>query len=177
LLETLAEAGFEPDYAVEDADKRKPKLHLKAQLLVNRAGLDNIAKTDWDMLVERWALREARRIEGGEEYGNVRERWRDDTRIWQEQKERAQAQRPPEEYAKGLGFLTVGSHNMDYRGMMMDGEVLYVTSGLGVMPAFRDLLVIVGVSTWVEDLHELEALIPAYSEWQRRVGRFIKYAL
>jgi hypothetical protein len=66
---------------------------------------------------------------------------------------------------------------MDYRGMMMDGEVLYVTSGLGVMPGFRDLLVIAGVSTWVDDLAELEALIPAYSEWQRRVGRFIKYAL
>jgi hypothetical protein len=38
-------------------------------------------------------------------------------------------------------------------------------------------LVLVGVSTWVEDLDELEALIPAYSEWHRRVGRFIKYAL
>jgi hypothetical protein len=66
---------------------------------------------------------------------------------------------------------------MDYRGMMMDGEVLYVTSGTGIMPGLRDLLVITGISTWVDDLDELEALVPAYSEWQRRVGRFIKYAL
>jgi hypothetical protein len=29
----------------------------------------------------------------------------------------------------------------------------------------------------VDDLDELEALLPAYSEWQRRVGRFMKYAL
>jgi hypothetical protein len=34
-----------------------------------------------------------------------------------------------------------------------------------------------GLSTWVEDLETLDALIPPYSEWQRRVGRYIKYAL
>ena len=43
-----------------------------------------------------------------------------------------------------------------------------------IMTGLRDLLVIAGVSTWVD---ELEALVPAYSEWQRRIGRFIKYAL
>jgi phosphatidylserine/phosphatidylglycerophosphate/cardiolipin synthase-like enzyme len=177
ILEALAEAGFEPDYAVDDVDKRKPKLHMKAQLLVNRAGLDNIAQVDWGMLIERWTSRQARRIAGGEEYGSVRDRWRDDARVWRGQAELARSRRPPEEHEKALGYLTVGSHNMDYRGMMMDGEVIYVTSGLGVMPAFRDLLVIAGVSTWVDDLDELEALVPAYSEWQRRVGRFIKYAL
>jgi hypothetical protein len=66
---------------------------------------------------------------------------------------------------------------MDYRGMMMDGEVIYVTAGGGVVPGTRDLFMVAGVSSWVETLEELEALVPAYSEWQRRVGRFIKYAL
>ena len=61
--------------------------------------------------------------------------------------------------------------------MMMDGEVLYVTAGSGVIAGLRDLLVIAGISTWVETLEELEKLVPAYSEWQRRVGRYIKYAL
>ena len=46
-----------------------------------------------------------------------------------------------------------------------------------IMTGLRDLLVIAGVSTWVDELDELEALVPAYSEWQRRIGRFIKYAL
>ena len=46
-----------------------------------------------------------------------------------------------------------------------------------ILPALRDLLLIAGVATWVETLEELEELVPAYSEWQRRVGRFIKYAL
>jgi len=41
----------------------------------------------------------------------------------------------------------------------------------------RGLFMVAGVSTWVETLKELEGLVPAYSEWQRRVGRCIKYAL
>jgi len=176
-LEALAEIGFEPDYAVEDVDKRKPKLHLKAQLLVNRAGLNVLANADWPMLIERAVLQRARSIEGGEEFGSVRDRWEENRRIWREQGERVAALSAPEDVEKAAGYLTVGSHNMDYRGMMMDGEVLYVTSGRGIMVGFRDLLTILGVSTWVDELDELEALVPAYSEWQRRVGRFIKYAL
>jgi len=176
-LQTLAEVRFEPDYEVQDVGQRKPKLHLKAQLLVNRAGLKVIVNADWPMLIERWALQQSARIERGEDYGNVRKRWRDDARVWQEQSERVEALTAPEDLEKAAGYLTVGSHNMDYRGMMMDGEVLYVTSGRGVMVGLRDLLLIAGISTWVDELDELEALIPAYSEWQRRVGRFIKYAL
>jgi hypothetical protein len=45
------------------------------------------------------------------------------------------------------------------------------------MAAARDLVVIAGICTWVDDLDELERLVPAYSEWQRRLGRLIKYAL
>jgi phosphatidylserine/phosphatidylglycerophosphate/cardiolipin synthase-like enzyme len=129
------------------------------------------------MLIERAALQRARSIEAGEEFGSVRDRWEEDRRIWREQDERVEALSEPEDVEKAAGYLTVGSHNMDYRGMMMDGEVLYVTSGSGIMVGFRDLLTILGVSTWVDELDELEALVPAYSEWQRRVGRFIKYAL
>jgi hypothetical protein len=61
--------------------------------------------------------------------------------------------------------------------MMMDGEVLYVTAGRGIMPGARYLFIIAAVCTWVDDLEELKKLVPAYSEWQRRVGRFIRYAL
>ena len=66
---------------------------------------------------------------------------------------------------------------MDYRGLLMDGEVMYVTTRLGVLPGFIDLLMLAGTSTWISDLETLDELIPPYSEWQRLVGRYIKYAL
>jgi hypothetical protein len=66
---------------------------------------------------------------------------------------------------------------MDYRGLMMDGEVLYVTAGRGVLPGMLDLVLLLGLAEWVNDAQELDALLPPYEEWQRKVGRFMKYAL
>jgi hypothetical protein len=66
---------------------------------------------------------------------------------------------------------------MDYRGLMMDGEVVYVTAGRGVLPGMLDLVILLGLTDWVEDKGTLDALLPPYAEWQRKVGRFMKYAL
>ena len=97
--------------------------------------------------------------------------------LWDREAARIFQQTTPEQRERAAGYLTVGSHNMDYRGMMMDGEVLYITSGGGITPGLIDLLLIASLSTWVEDLDSLDALIPPYNEWQRRIGRYIKYAL
>jgi len=176
VTKQLKDLGFEPGYAVEDVGVRQPKLHLKAQLLLNRAAIHFFQKVDWATIIEQHMAHRARQA-AGEEYVDLRETWEVIQRLFKQEGEKALAETPPEVIEKAAGYLTVGSHNMDYRGMMMDGEVIYVTAGSGIVPATRDLLVIAGVSTWVKTLEELEALVPAYSEWQRRVGRFIKYAL
>jgi hypothetical protein len=176
VLGKLAELGFEPGYVVEDVELRRPKLHLKAQVFLSRAALNLFAQVDWTKIVEETMVQRARQV-GGEEYVDIRETWKTTSRLWQEESRKLRAQARPEDVENAIGYLTVGSHNMDYRGMMMDGEVLYVTAGGGLIPGLRDLTVIAAISTWVDDLEELEKLIPAYSEWQRRVGRYIKYAL
>jgi hypothetical protein len=66
---------------------------------------------------------------------------------------------------------------MDYRGLMMDGEVLYVTAARGVLPGMLDLVLLLGLSDWVDDARQLDTLLPPYPEWQRKVGRFMKYGL
>jgi phosphatidylserine/phosphatidylglycerophosphate/cardiolipin synthase-like enzyme len=176
-LKQLADLGFEPGYVVEDVALRKPKLHLKAQVFLSREAIDVLMLADWDEIMEQTLFQRAQHTGSETEYVDVRKTWKANSRMWHEQSEKVRARVSPEVAEKAIGYLSVGSHNMDYRGMMMDGEVLYLTAGRGVLSGLRDLLVIVGVSTWVDDLEELEALVPAYSEWQRRVGRFIKYAL
>ena len=176
-LGRLAALGFEPKYVVQDTEDRKPKLHLKAQGFLNRAGINVLTLIDWVPIIEQSLVDQALRLQGVQEYVDVRETWQTHQNLWESQAEAVRSQASAEDLEQAAGFLTVGSHNMDYRGMMMDGEVLYVTSGEGIMAGLRDLLVIGAVSTWVTDLDELEKRIPAYSEWQRRVGRFIKYAL
>jgi len=80
-----------------------------------------------------------------------------------------------EEQERMVTYVLVGSHNMDYRGMMMDGEVMYVISG--GLNGLIDFLVLTGLSTWIDDLEELEKLLPRYGEFKRRIGRYIKIAL
>jgi phosphatidylserine/phosphatidylglycerophosphate/cardiolipin synthase-like enzyme len=176
VLAKLAELGFEPGYVVEDVELRKPKLHLKAQVFLSRAALNLFAQVDFTKIVEEAMVQRARQVQG-EEYVDLREAWKTSSRLWEEAARKVSAKARPEDREKATGYLTVGSHNMDYRGMMMDGEVLYVTASGGLIPGLRDLTVIAAISTWVDDLEALEKLIPAYSEWQRRVGRYIKYAL
>ena len=176
IMGQLEGLGFEPGYVVEGADSREPKLHLKAQVFLNRAAVEIFKEVDWAQ-INALSIGYRARQAGGEEYVDLRESWSEFQQLYKEQGARARAKTAPEDIENAAAYLTVGSHNMDYRGMMMDGEVLYVTSGGGIMAGVRDLFQIAGVSTWVETLEELEALVPAYSEWQRRVGRFIKYAL
>ncbi len=40
-----------------------------------------------------------------------------------------------------------------------------------------DLFLLLGLSDWVDDAQQLDTLLPPYPEWQRKVGRFMKYAL
>jgi len=96
---------------------------------------------------------------------------------WRQWERQARDTWPADEYARAGGYLTIGSHNMDYRGMLMNGEVIYVTSGLGIYPAFPDFLTLLGDCTWVGDPETLYQAMPEYPEWQRQVGRYIKYAL
>jgi hypothetical protein len=168
---------FEADYAVEDTAIRRPKLHLKAQVFLNRAAIDSLNHVQWDEVNERYFIERARQVQEGNDYGDIREEMKDFNRVLEQTLDEAVAAAGLEDSNREFGYLAVGSHNMDYRGMMMDGEVLYLTSGRGIITGLLDLLMIAAISTWVDDLEELEALVPAYSEWQRRVGRFIKYAL
>ena len=55
--------------------------------------------------------------------------------------------------------------------------MLYVTASRGVLPGMLDLVVLLGLCDWVDDAPQLDALLPPYKEWQRKVGRFMKYGL
>ena len=74
-------------------------------------------------------------------------------------------------------YLTVGSQNMDYRGMTMDGEVMYLGSDLGALEAIVDFIEIAALCDWVDTQEELDALLPPYGMFSRWIGRWIKIGL
>ena len=50
ILAGLEAAGFEPGYVAADVENRKPKLHLKAQLVLSREAEEILKKLDWPTL-------------------------------------------------------------------------------------------------------------------------------
>jgi hypothetical protein len=71
-------------------------------------------------------------------------------------------------------YAFVGSQNMDYRGMFMDGEVGVLLTGAESLLPLIDIVFMVGTVTWVDDTATLDRLLPPPGEWQRRIGRFTK---
>ncbi len=78
---------------------------------------------------------------------------------------------------RGASYALVGSQNMDYRGMLMDGEVGLLFSGAESLVPLVDLLFLEGTVTWVDDQQALDRLLHAPTELQRRLGRLTKDAM
>jgi hypothetical protein len=74
-------------------------------------------------------------------------------------------------------YLMLGSKNQNYRSMILDGEVTVILSGLSSLIAIVDFVSIVGQSTWVADLEELEVLLPDFGRLRRTLGQWIKLLL
>jgi len=56
--------------------------------------------------------------------------------------------------------LTIGSHNQDRRGMLLDGEVLGAIGGYDALVALTDIMFIVGTSSWPATHEEFEEVFP-----------------
>jgi hypothetical protein len=136
-----------------------------------------LKQLDWPTLMDAFLIESMKQVHDRSGYVSAKEAWIANARLWERQLDAISATTTPEERRRGIAYLSVGSHNMDYRGLMMDGEVLYVTAGRGVLPGMLDLVILLGLSDWVDDARQLDALLPAYPDWQRKLGRFMKYAL
>jgi hypothetical protein len=74
--------------------------------------------------------------------------------------------------------LTVGSHNQDRRGMLLDGEVLVAVSGCDATIALPDLMFLLGTSFWPDSVEDLRTEFPQKSPgWLKRLYFGIKDAI
>ncbi|MGD8321560.1 MAG: hypothetical protein PVJ02_13940, partial [Gemmatimonadota bacterium] len=83
----------------------------------------------------------------------------------------------PEERSRIALFFSIGSHNQNNRSMALDGEVSLVVAGWSALFGLPDFLALDGLSEWIDDLDELEALFPSYRGIKRRISRIIRIAV
>ena len=74
-------------------------------------------------------------------------------------------------------YFTEGSHNMDDRGLMSDGEAMLIVSGPQASAGLVDLFYMMARTTWVERPAQLEQLLPRPSSIIDRFARWVKATL
>ena len=83
----------------------------------------------------------------------------------------------PQERGEAILYLTIGSQNQDYRGMIMDGEALFVVGRTWAMVAYLDFVSLMAQTTWINDVQQLEELLPRHKGFWKWLGRYLKLAL
>jgi len=173
----LEAAGFQPTYYTEDIEERKPKLHLKTNFFASKEMQDLLAWEGWDDVILHYGRRQAAMVGREEAYVDVKD--------IPEEAEEATVKLlssywnslTQEEKRRVMYYLTLGSQNQDYRGTIMDGEVAAVVSGYYSLVALADLFFMSAMTTWVDNVDELDELLPPESGWRRWLGRYIQKAL
>jgi len=177
VSQQLEDEGFAPKYLSEKAELETPKLHLKAHFFASGQA--------WDQLLRRPEWTELLTIMLKHSADQMRDQDASDLKKVPTQMEEV-AERlvgnyleelSPEERERIVYYLAVGSHNMDYRSMMMDGEVMFLTTYFDALNGLVDFIAMTGLCDWVETQEQLDALLPPYSGWQRTFGRWIKIGL
>jgi hypothetical protein len=176
--DSLHADGYKPDYLADDVEPRKPKLHLKIQFFGSYEAIRSLVPLkEWTPLIAAYLKIRIAEIRIREDYVDVKsggakvgEASRPLIRRWYQTA-------TPEEIEKTFFFLTVGSHNMDYRGKFMDGEVLVLVAGGDALISYLDFASIVAKTTWVTSTEQLDELLPRQEGFTLWMGRFIKNAL
>ncbi|MCK5619981.1 MAG: hypothetical protein KAJ17_11295, partial [Candidatus Krumholzibacteria bacterium] len=166
------------EYLTEDVDDRRPKLHLKAQFFASGEALESlITMEEWKPVVVAYFQARAKQLQVRGTYVDAKELRQMLSDSAEPLGEKWRSQTPAEIQEKAFFYLTVGSHNMDYRGKFMDGEVLVLVAGSSALLAYLDFAGIMGKTVWVDTVEELNKLLPAQSSRTRGLSRFIKNAL
>ncbi len=179
FADTLAARGVERQYLAVDKRERMPKMHLKVNFFATAEALAAYApRPEWKAVLNPKIADLAGWLEGPPLSGLDQPTAVEPTaERWHETLAGLTSAVSPEEGSKSVLYLTVGSQNMNYRSLILDGEVSCVVAGPSALIGYVDCLRILGLSTWVEDQKVLEALLPAPEGLMGKLGRWIKYAI
>ncbi len=160
------------------SNMRRPKLHSKAQFFSSAQGWDKlVSKAGWADVVKLYLKQEVQQTKDEQVYYDVKKAATELMKTATPMILDYYSKLTPEEQDQAIYYLTVGSQNEDYRGIMLDGEALFVVSGFGSLYALMDFTATMGLCDWMDSVEQLSKILPPPSKWQRRVGRMIKIAL
>ena len=155
------------------------KLHLKANFLASREAWDGLMQLPgWPAVLGEFIVKRS---------AQVAERERALARLEQPEPEvigvgdrmiaEWQAGLSDEERNRLVFYLLLGSHNQNYRSMVMDGEAAFLVSGTSINAGMIDLVSLTGPCTWVENVDELNPFYPTHGWLRLRLARWLRLLL
>ena len=176
----LDSLGYTETYITSE-QKEKPKIHLKANFFASRTGwrtlmarpeLAVIVRAHIEYLASQFSARE-----DGKTDPDVREVPEQLFAGWVALARNMLDELTPAERQEIIYYFTVGSTNMDYRSMVMDGEVQVLVGGWQALKGLLDFLLLPGLCEWVETTDELDVLLAPPSGFTRGLAGLMMLAL
>jgi phosphatidylserine/phosphatidylglycerophosphate/cardiolipin synthase-like enzyme len=163
-----------------DERPRAPKLHQKTQLVARPGAIAALLRQPgWEDVVARSMQVQAQQTtKFSDQLGWVTPTIDSTALRNTDALLRAYEQSLSERDRKAVSFyFSLGSQNMDPRGLMSDGEAALVVSGLHAAAGVVDLYYLMARSTWIDTRQELDALVPRRKGIMARLARMIRNTL
>jgi hypothetical protein len=178
MLPMLDDVEYSVEYLVAADSSDSPKLHLKANFFITPDAWDVLmAQPEWGPLATEYLKYLARQTGPAESRPVGREVPEALMKAVYDLSVAVEGQFAPEQLDHQFAYFTVGSTNMDYRSMVMDGEVQITMQGWSSLAGLIDFTFLVGLCEWVDTLEELDALLPPPGGMVRSMANFMKLAL
>jgi len=173
----VEQSDYKPEYYAQDAEKRKPKLHMKINFFLSDEAKLLMAQPGWGELFRTYIqYREKFMIDKGHytDVKDVPEKLRETAN---ELAQNFVSSLNNEEKQHAMAYLTIGSQNHNYRSLIMDGEVGLVVANGASLQVLLDMFFLSSITTWIDDLDTLNKYLPGYSGFKRSFSRYIMKAL
>ncbi|MFC1530783.1 hypothetical protein ACFL5T_00835 [Gemmatimonadota bacterium] len=172
---------FDLEYVIEDSEVRRPKLHMKTNLIVSAGILQTLEQSpEWPPFLMEYMQQRVLDVQSERspaEYRDVEELNRAVRQDFWKLVESTRELATEEQRETAVFYHLVGSSNMDYRSMLMDGEVGLLVSGKAAIHGLLDALMLAGAARWIDDVEVLNQYLPRYEGFEWKTSRWIKNML
>ena len=175
---TLREAGDSVRYLVAADSTERPKLHLKANFFITGGTWRRLSTLpEWGPVMRQYFTYLAKSEGDPRARGEIRSAPPEMVRAFHGLAQALGRTITREEAEASITYFTVGSTNMNYRSMYLDGEVQITTTGWNTLPGLVDFFLLVGLTEWPETQAELDKLLPSPGGMTRSMARLLRNLL
>jgi hypothetical protein len=172
--------GRDATQMAKDEKPHPPQPHRKTQVIARANAIAALLRQPgWDvMLADAMREQSLQTARFAEQLGDTHPAVDTSaTRVLDEMMRGYDASIPAAERKRVSFYFAEGSHNMDDRGLMSDGEAMLIVSGPQASAGLVDLFYMMARTTWIDRPAELERLLPRQSSIIHRFARWIRATL